>query len=78
MATLPAPRTSTVKWQIVERQTSSKIFDQKYSSGLEVFKKQKTFEKNRVEHGSFDFFCDLQMSLVKKNCAHIFWKKNLE
>ena len=75
MATLPAPRTSTVKWQIVERQTTSKFSDQKYFSGLTVFKKQKTFKKIGWNMAVLIFLWFTDGSSKKKLCAHFLEKK---
>ena len=49
MAALPAPITSTQKWQIIERQHTTNVFPQIWFSGLEVFRKQEIFEKNNIQ-----------------------------
>ena len=74
MAIIPAPKTLTQKWHKGERQTSSNFFGQKDLSGPEVFKTGSNFEKNRGEHGSFDFFL-VYRPLLEKNFVRNFFPK---
>ena len=66
MTIVPAPKTSTQKWQKTEHNFSSNFLAQKDFSGPEVIKNRKFFEKNWWNHGSFDFFLVYIPSLKKK------------
>ena len=72
MTIVPAPKTSTQKWQKTEHNFSSNFLARKDFSGPEVIESRKIFEKKWWEHGSFDFFSGLHTSIEKKDCVTIF------